>query len=195
MVRKHVLSPPLCVWVVGPLLMASAASGCRPADGPVAPRRDLADLDRLLRPMEQRLALMHDVARWKWNAGQPITDPERERELLQSVVERGRGKGLDPDLVRPFFAAQMDAARLVQQADFDRWEANQQEPFADATSLAVLRQQIDELNRELIDALVEVRPWLSGPTVQQALQQRAEGILAGDGQGGVRETAIAPLRR
>jgi len=195
MVRKHLLSPPLRVGVAGLLLASSAASGCRPADVPVAPRRDLATLDRLLRFMEQRLALMHDVARWKWNAGQPITDPQRERELLQSIVERGRGKGLDPDLVRPFFAAQMEAARLVQQADLDRWKANKQEPFADTATLVVLRQRIDDLNRELIDALAELRPWLSGHTVQQALPQRAEEIVADNGLAAVRETAIAPLRR
>ena len=87
-----------------------------PADVPVAPRHDLATLDRLLRLMQQRLTLMHEVARWKWNAGQPVTDAERERELLHSVVEGGRGKGLDPELVRSFFAAQLEAARLVQQA-------------------------------------------------------------------------------
>jgi chorismate mutase-like protein len=125
----------------------------------------------------------------------PSRTPQRQRELLQSVVERGRGKGLDPDLVRPFFAAQMEAARLVQQADFERWQANKQEPFADTTSLAVLRQRIDDLNRELIDALAEVRPWLSGLIVQQALPQRAEEILTGNGLVGVRETAIAPLWR
>ena len=88
----------------------------------------------------------------------------------------------------------MEAARLVQQADFERWKAKQQKPFADK-SLAVLRQRIDQLNRELIDALAEVRPWLSGDTVQQALPQRAEEILTGNGLAGVRETAIAPLRR
>ena len=145
--------------------------------------------------MQRRLTLRHDVARWKWNAGQPITDSERERELLQSVVERGRGKGLDPDLVRAFFAAQMEAARLVQQADFERWKANKQKPFSGTTSLAVLRQQIDQLNRELIDALARDGPWLFERDVQQALPQRAEEILTGDGLSGVRETAIAPLRR
>jgi chorismate mutase-like protein len=194
-VRKHLRSPPLRVCAVGLHLVSLTASGCRPVGVTVAPGRALADLDRLLRLMEQRLALMHDVARWKWNAGKPITDPKRERELLQSVVERGWGKGLDPDLVRSFFAAQMEAARLVQQADFDRWKAKEQKPFADTTSLAVLRRRIDDLNRELIDALAEVRPWLSGLSVQQALPQRAEEILIGDGLAGVRETAIAPLRR
>ena len=188
------LSAPHRVWVFGLLLAPLAAGGCRPANPPEGPRRNLADLDRLLRLMQQRLTLMHDVARWKWNAGQPITDPQRERELLQSVVERGRGKGLDPDLVRAFFAAQMEAARLVQQADFERWKAKWQEPFADK-SLAVLRQRIDQLNSELIDALAEVSACLSGDTVQQALPQRAEEILTGDGLAGVRETASAPLRR
>jgi chorismate mutase len=194
-VRRCFLSPPRRVCVVGLLLMSLGASGCRPADVPVTPRSDLADLDPLLRLVERRLALMHDVARWKWNAGKPITDPERERELLQSVVERGRGKGLDRELVRSFFAAQMEAARLVQQADFDRWKAKNQEPFTDTTSLAVLRQRLDHLNGELIDALAEVGPRLSGPTVQQALPQRAEEILTGNGLADVRETAIAPLRR
>jgi chorismate mutase len=183
------------VWVVGLLLAALAAGGCRPADVPGGPRHDPTDLDRLLRLTRQRLELMHDVARWKWNAGRPITDPKRERELLQGVVERGRDKGLDPDLVRRFFAAQMEAARLVQQADFERWKANKQGPFPDTRSLAALRQRIDQLNGELLDALAEVHPRLSGPSAQQALPQRAEEILTGDGLSGVRETAIAPLRR
>jgi chorismate mutase-like protein len=191
--ENALLFPPLRVCVVGLLLVSSAASGCRPADLPVAPRRDLAELDRLLRLMAQRLELMHDVARWKRNTGQPITDPERERELLKTVVEQGRDKGLDPDQVRSFFAAQIEAARLVQQADFDRWKAKKK-PFADTASLAVLRQQIDDLNRELIDALAELRPWLFGLTVQHALPQRAEEILTDNGLAGVRETAIAPLR-
>jgi chorismate mutase-like protein len=180
--------------VVGLFLAPLAAGGCRPADKPVPPRRDLEDLDRLLRLMQQRLTLMHEVARWKWNAGQPVTDAQRERELLHSVVERGRGKGLGPEVVRPFFAAQLEAARLVQQADFDRWQANRQGPFADTKSLAVRRQRIDQLNRELIDALAEVRPWLWGQTGQQGVPQRAEEILTGDDPAGVRETAIAPLR-
>src|SRR5262249_8221983 len=127
--RKRFLSPPLRVCAVGLLFVPLAAGGCGPADVPLLPRRDPAALDPLLRLMQQRLTLMHEVARWKWTAGQPVTDAERERELFHSVVERGRGKGLDPDLVRSFFAAQLEAARLVQQADFDRWKANKQKPF------------------------------------------------------------------
>jgi chorismate mutase len=144
--------------------------------------------------MGQRLELMHDVARCKWNAGQPILDAERERALLQSVVAHGRDQGLDPEQVRAFFAGQMAAARLVQEANFERWRADQQAAFADTASLAALRQRIDALNRALIDALAEARPGLARPSVQQALPRRAAEILTGNGLDGVRETAIAPLR-
>jgi chorismate mutase len=176
-------------------LVPLTASGCRPADVPDRPGRDLVAVDRLLHLMAQRLALMHDVARWKWNTRQPVTDSKREREVLQSVVERGGGKGLGPELVHRFFAAELAAARIVQQADFDRWTASKQQPFAGTTSLAVLRQRIDEVNHELINALAEVSPRLAERTVQQSLPQRAEEILTGDGVADVRETAIAPLRR
>ena len=98
--RNYLLSSPLRVCVVGPLLASLAASGCRPAGVPVAPRPDLATLDRLLGLVQQRLTLMHEAARWNWNAGQPVTDPKRERELLQSIVDRSRGRGAEPKLVR-----------------------------------------------------------------------------------------------
>ena len=58
----------------------------------------------------------------------------------------------------------------------------------------MLRRRIDALNRELIDALADVRSRLSAPTVQQELGLRAEEILIGNGVAEVRETAIAPLR-
>jgi hypothetical protein len=50
------------------------------------------------------------------------------------------------------------------------------------------------LNRELIDALAEVYPWLSGLTVQPASPQRAEEIVAVNGLAGVCESAIVLLR-
>ena len=119
----------LHMQVVVLFLASLAAGGCRPSAVPEVASRDRADVDRLLHLMQQRLTLMDDVARWKWTAGQPITDPKRERELLERVVERGRDKGLDPELVRRFFAAQMEAARALQQAKFDRWSADKQKPI------------------------------------------------------------------
>jgi chorismate mutase len=137
---------------------------------------------------------MHEVARWKWNEGKPILDAERERESLEAVVQRGRARGLDPGIVHAFFAAQMAAARQVQQADFDRWREEGRGALDGAERLAVLRQRIDVLNGELLEALVTAAPLLGGPAFQEALPARAAEILDRDGLSAVRETAISPLR-
>jgi chorismate mutase-like protein len=111
-----------CVAAVTVLVLALySTSLCPAADVGVTARADLAKLDHLLELMKQRLTLMHDVARWKWNANQPIAAPERE--LLESVVRQGRAKGLDARFVRTFFAAQIEAARSVERADFDHWKS------------------------------------------------------------------------
>jgi chorismate mutase len=161
----------------------------------VASQNDLEKVDRLLELMQERLTLMHDVAGWKWSAHQPIAAPERERQLLESVVRQGRAKGLDPKFVRAFFEAQIEAARFVEQADFNRWQTGRQQPPAGKRSLAELRRRIDDLNRGLLDVLAELAPLLFRDSIQKALPERAEMILTGDDVAAVRKTAIRPLCR
>ena len=172
-----------------------AASGCRPTTLPDGASRDLADLDQLLKLMERRLVLMDEVARTKWDSDQPIADPQRERDLLEKVVERGRGRGLDPDLVRRFFAAQIEAARKIQQADFDQWLAIKQKPFGNATSLGELRQRIDSLNDELIEALAAIAERISTAPMQESLRQRGDAAFSSEKFAPVRATVIGPLIR
>src|SRR4051794_39872895 len=50
----------------------------------------------LLDLMSQRLLLMHEVARWKWNTGKPIADPAREQAFLEQVAQNGRKYDLEP---------------------------------------------------------------------------------------------------
>jgi chorismate mutase len=194
-VRKEFARWQLRLCVLGLAIALLPVVGCRSASLPEGQPADLANLNHVLQLMHQRLELMHDVARWKWNAGKPIADPQREAELLESVVQKGREKVLDPELARSFFSAQIEAARLVQQADFERWKTAKQGPFAETTSLEVLRKRIDELNMELIDPLGKLGPPLGEPGVQEALSQRALMVLTGEGQSGVREIAIGPLLR
>jgi chorismate mutase-like protein len=169
--------------------------GCRPAPSTGATSRDQANVDQVLSLIKQRLTLMHDVARWKWHARKPIADPQREQELLEKVVERGRGTGVDADLARRFFSAQMEAARAIQQTDFDRWAAKKDQPDAAGADLDQLRQQIDVLNNYMIDALAGLAPRLGDPAVQQTLRQRARVILDDQLSAEVRETVLAPLAR
>jgi hypothetical protein len=44
--------------------------------------------------MGDRLALMHDVARTKWNANRPVGDPEREQILLRETSPADAGPWL-----------------------------------------------------------------------------------------------------
>jgi chorismate mutase len=179
------------------VLLVLAVPACRPAMDPAA-REAVPDpaIDRLLGLMRSRLVVMHDVARWKWASKAPIEDPGREAALLQDVADRGVALGLDPAATRAFFAAQIEAAKLVQRADFARWEADHQAPEGEAPDLArVLRPRIDSLNRDLLAALAEARP-LPGKGAEAArrIRGRADEILAGDGiDGPVRDAAIRPL--
>ncbi|MHC5730296.1 MAG: chorismate mutase, partial [Nostoc sp.] len=45
-------------------------------------------VDKLLKLIQQRLLIAHDVARWKWNHKRPIEDRKREQELLLKVRQQ-----------------------------------------------------------------------------------------------------------
>ena len=194
-VQVHRIPAIRLLFLSGVLSVLLASVGCRPAPAPYTAAADQTQVNRLLHLMEQRLGLMHDVALWKWNSGQPITDPKRESELLDKVVERGRQKGLDPELVRSFFSAQMEGARSIQQTDFDRWATDKPKPNPSTLTLTALRQQIDTLNGELIDALAVLSPRLTAPSVQHMLKVRATDILGSASIAPVREIVLAPLAR
>jgi hypothetical protein len=78
-------------------------------------------------------------------------------------------------------------SRLIEKA-VPAWEEAQHQ------AVELLGDEGIALLNKAAKKLAELRPWLSGQTVQQALPQRAEEIVTGNGLAGVRETAIAPLR-
>lgn len=167
-----------------------AIPGCRRPQ-PTAP--SFTQADALLDLMRQRLAIMLDVARAKWNAKAPVEDAARERVVLAAVAEAGREFGLEPNFTTSFFAAQIEAAKIVQRAAFAQWEAEGRGPFADAPDLKRdLRPKIDDVGRKLLANLAEFH---RGPKISpQDLKQRAEQHLVGDGiTGEVRAVAIRPL--
>jgi chorismate mutase len=181
------------------LLLALVVPACRPATDSAAtdavPDRAI---DRLLGLMRGRLLVMHDVAHWKWASKAPIEDPEREAALLRDVADRGSTMGLDPATTRAFFAAQIEAAKLVQRADFARWEADHRAPEGEPPDLArVLRPRIDALNRDLLAALAEAKllPAIRNQA-DSRIRSRADQLLAGDGiDATARAAAIQPLIR
>ncbi|CDG11925.1 putative chorismate mutase precursor, partial [Serratia marcescens subsp. marcescens Db11] len=64
--------------------------------------------------VNQRLSLMKDVAGYKAQQHLPIEDLAQEAKVLASAQAEAGRLGLEPASVRPFIAAQMDAAKAIQ---------------------------------------------------------------------------------
>jgi chorismate mutase len=150
-------------------------------------------LEDLLGLMRQRLLLMHDVARAKWNTKTPLTDPDREKIMLRELALKGRDLGIEPQFTSAFFAAQIDAAKLLESEDFRRWETERRGPFADAPDLKRdVRPRIDAVNAKLLAALAKVQPLLRGREAR--VRRMAAKALEGQGMTSeVRDKAICPL--
>lgn len=188
MSRQRGIAAPLGRWAAVCFVVLSVG----PARADDKPRP--TSVDPLLRLLHDRLVLMHDVARRKWNDGTPIADPAHERSLLDAVAAKARDRGLDPTFVRRVFTAQIEAAKVVQQADHNRWKAAARGPFPDAPSLADLRAKIDALNEAILRELVDLTRALDDQDVRRSLPDRAAVILQGDGlDEAVRRAAIGPL--
>ncbi len=184
-------------------LLVVAAIGCQPAAPPAPPevsaarsanKSDTDPIQQLLDGMSRRLAIMHSVAQWKWNEMQAIDDPEREAAMLKGLGRKAQTVGLNPDWATAFFQAQIAAGKIVQRADFERWTAEKQSPFANVPDLQKeLRPRIDAMNQQLVQALLAIQnAGLSPPELERRLKKLSDSALQGEGMtDAVREAALA----
>jgi chorismate mutase-like protein len=109
---------------------------------------------KLARLLDLRLALMTEVARWKWNRKAPIVDLPRERAQLESLRAHGAALGLDPEMIETFFGAQVSASKVMQTELFARWRREGAGEFAGVLDLdKVLRPQIDSITADILAVL------------------------------------------
>ena len=176
-------------------VLAVALTGCRREATPAeTPTEALAAVDRVLELVRDRLALMPDVARIKWNAGRPVEDRDREEVLLRELEGKAAAHQLDPTFVRWFFAAQIEAAKQIQESCFREWRAEKRKSFENPPAFPELRKRIDTLNDELLAALAKLRPWQALPAVQTAIRDKAGQVVTGEGiDESVRAIAVRPL--
>lgn len=128
-------------------------------------------VEGLKRVMAERLALMHEVARYKWNQGLAIEDPERERVVLARTAERAVAGGIPAALAARLVRAQIEAAKVIQRADVAGWEAAGAGPFDHVPDLAgELRPEITRRTDELIVAVRQAMPLLGDCPERAALR-------------------------
>ncbi|MEH2054821.1 MAG: gamma subclass chorismate mutase AroQ [Nostoc sp.] len=152
-------------------------------------------VDKLLKLIQQRLLIAHDVARWKWNHKRPIEDLKREQELLLRVRQQAKIHSLEPDTVAAFFEAQIEAGKLIQKVDFQNWQKQGIKSFPNVPDLnQTLRPSLDKLNTEFVFSLTKLTPILGCPQIQKSIQSRFQVIIQGDGiDQQVQRLAISPL--
>ncbi|KZD08560.1 gamma subclass chorismate mutase AroQ [Oceanibaculum pacificum] len=171
-----------------PAIWAHAAPLTQPAPSPEdAPGRLAAVLDR-------RLALGVEVARAKWNSGQPIQDVPREQAVIEATVNRATAEGIDPALARAVIVAQIAASRALQESLHADWKAAGQGRFADALDLGRdLRPQFDALGSDLLAALKDAEPALATPAGRRAMLEAGDRFMALR-PAAARAAALAPFR-
>jgi chorismate mutase len=111
-------------------------------------------LDELRTVIADRLTLMNDVARYKWNAHLPVADPAREAALLDQLTADPAAAGLPRAYVRRVLDAQLTASRIAQQRLIEQWRAERRGEFSAVPSLAdVQRPAITAVTRRLLRSL------------------------------------------
>jgi len=127
--------------------------------------------------MVDRLTLMPDVARHKWNAGAAVADPPREEAVIAAAIAAGRDAGLGAEAVESAIRAQVDAARLVQAMLFDRWKGAGEGPFMEVPDLAtVLRPRISAATAAVVDGLAGALPALAACAGASALREYPDAL-------------------
>lgn len=129
-------------WLAIPLLSIALSTQAAPAP-----------LPELLDAMAQRLTVADQVARSKYDTGKPVLDEVRERQVLDSVAQAASAADVSPATGQTFFAAQMEANKLVQYGLLDAWRRGKQALPATTPDLAGLRSRLDTLQTRLLAGL------------------------------------------
>ena len=130
-------------WALGPVLAALLALSAPALAEPFA--------DAVFDGIAGRLSLMKSVAAWKRANGVAVEDRAREAVVLENATAAAADAGLDPATARPFFAAQIEAAKDVQRCWIGRWDADEAPPPEGAPDLTTeIRPALLELDRALL---------------------------------------------
>jgi len=171
--------PAVSQWIAHPWPRSGAESGDARA--------------QLVQLIDARLALMPDVARYKWNAKAAIEDLPREQEVLVTLGREAAALGLPPDNTERFLRAQIEASKQMQRELFERWQAQGLGRFAQVPDLAHdIRPQLDALTSRLLRALATYEQ--SRGASPGAVQRGDIGMLTSAGVSSAAvEMAVAPL--
>lgn len=149
-------------------------------------------LEPLRRLMDERMALMPDVARHKWNTHGAIDDVPREQEVIANLSVKAQVLGIPAAWAKRFFRAQIEGAKQIQRTHFARWKRSGAGKFTDVPDLVtVIRPRLDALTPQLLQELAAAWPALADPCQRERI--RAAMTTLDKSTGAAAATVIAPL--
>ena len=114
----------------------------------------------------QRVQVADLVAAAKFGTTQPIDDPVREQQVLDSVRTKAVDLHLDPENAARFFRAQIEANKLVQRGLYARWTEHPEEVPRHRPDLGTeVRPILDRLTTEILAELKDTEQ-LRHPTLK-----------------------------
>lgn len=122
-------------------------------------------LETLRQGVDQRLSLMVDVAKYKWNKKEAIEDLPREAQIISKLADQAQNLGVNPKRAETFFRAQIEASKTLQREYFERWKkegfTEGVTQFENVPDLArEIRPKLDALTPVLMAALKDAQPML-----------------------------------
>jgi chorismate mutase len=101
----------------------------------------------------QRLQTADPVAASKWITGGSISDPARERQVIDAVTAAATTQKVDPCYVERVFHDQISATVGVEYGRFSEWKLDPASAPTAAPNLSESRTTIDGLNRTMVDEI------------------------------------------
>ncbi|PPG98216.1 gamma subclass chorismate mutase AroQ [Rathayibacter rathayi] len=111
----------------------------------------------------QRIDLADPVAGSKWLSGAPIDDAQREAVVVDEAVQRATEQGVDTELVRRVFRAQIEASKVVQRGLMEQWKQHPDEAPTSAPELGAVRTRLDEIGGSLVNILGQAASIAASP--------------------------------
>ncbi len=123
-----------------------------------------ATLAPLLDSVQQRLEIAPKVALTKWDNHKPVLDAPRERDVIAGAGKLAADYKLDGALAEQFFAAQIEANKLVQYGLLSQWNQQGKAPDTPRVDLGKeIRPQLDVLQKQLLERLAAFAPSRNDP--------------------------------
>ncbi len=160
---RAVLSPrPFRAFLAVVALAAAIAAPLRA--GPTF-TTDASRVAAVVALLDERLALMPEVAAHKFRSGAPVADPTREDAVVAAALAAAGVHRLEPAPLAALYRLQIALARIVQEAWHAEWRAAALAPPPARDLAGALRPELDRIGRAFLPAAALAVPGLAAMPV------------------------------